>query len=275
VDRLAVRASVPADALARKLRREIDFMASLLSASALPIFDSGAELHVIGRRGARPATIPWLSAVPGSVAVRRGGQASGGVGKKKAPGLRGFGGLPAEGLGAVIGVLPVPWVELVVAVVLRPRIGHVALAVALLQVFALLPDVAMLISVPVPVARGIDVPGSYGYVFDHSRGRSDGDINIDPGYARQWVREQRASKPGGKQSHQSAHNDPPSEVTELHVAECTRCRQSDAGCNCCSPTQRIRQMKSYKHMAHRRGQSGGRGLGRVSDLSCLTETCTA
>ena len=104
--------------------------------------------------------------------------------RKNPGGLRGFGGLPAEGLGAVIGVLPVPWVELVVAIVLRPRIGHVALTVALLQVFALLPDVAMMISVPIPITRGIDVPGSYGYVFDHSRGWRDGDINIDPGYAR-------------------------------------------------------------------------------------------
>src|SRR5208282_1554999 len=57
---------------------------------------------------------------------------------------------------------------MVAAVVLRPRIRHVVLAAALPQVLALLPDVAMMISVPIPVARGIDVPGSYGYVFDHS-----------------------------------------------------------------------------------------------------------
>src|SRR5271169_2868166 len=44
VDRLAVRASVPADAVARKLRREIDFTVSLLGASAPPIFDSDAAL---------------------------------------------------------------------------------------------------------------------------------------------------------------------------------------------------------------------------------------
>jgi hypothetical protein len=52
VDKLAVRASVPADAVARKRRREIDFKVSLLSAGAPPIFDSGAALHLIGRRDA-------------------------------------------------------------------------------------------------------------------------------------------------------------------------------------------------------------------------------